>query len=52
VTTKTRIRAKAQSLCFLACMDCKSADECDPDDAWLKEARVALDAIEIKSKTK
>jgi len=52
VTTKTQIRAKAQALCFQACMDCESADECDPDDAWIKEARNVLEANEIKSKSK
>jgi hypothetical protein len=52
VTTKTQIRAKAQALCFRAWMDCESADECDPDEAWIKEARLALDANEIKSKSK
>jgi hypothetical protein len=33
-------------------MDCKSANECDPDDAWMKEARNVLEANEIKRKSK
>ncbi len=34
-------------------MDCKSADECDPDDYWIGEAAMAaLEANKIKSKSK
>jgi len=56
LATKAEIRAAAKALCFQACTDCKSADECDldcdPDEAWIKEARVALEANEFKSKSK
>lgn len=52
MTTRVQIRATAQALCFRACTDCKSADECDPDDNWIEEARVALEADKIKSKSK
>jgi hypothetical protein len=52
VTTKIQIRATAKALCFRACTDCKSADECDPDDNWMVEARAALEADKIKSKSK
>jgi DNA-binding SARP family transcriptional activator len=52
VTTRVQIRATAKALCFRACTDCKSADECDPDDNWIEEARAALEADKIKSKSK
>jgi hypothetical protein len=42
MATKAEIREKAKALCFKACMDCKSADECDPDEAWFEDARAAL----------
>jgi len=32
--------------------DCTSADECDPDENWIEEARAALETNEIKSKSK
>lgn len=50
--TKVQIRATAKALCFRACTDCKSADEGDPDDNWIEEARAALEANRIKSKSK
>jgi hypothetical protein len=34
------------------CKDCKSADECDPRDNCLKEARATLEVDEIKRKSK
>jgi hypothetical protein len=43
MVTEAEIRATAKRLCFRACTDCESADECDPDDNWLKEARAALE---------
>jgi hypothetical protein len=43
MVTKAEIRATARSLCFQACTDCASADECDPDEHWVEEARAALD---------
>jgi len=52
VTTKVQIREAAKALCFRACTDCRSADECDPDDNWIEEARAALAANKIKSKSK
>lgn len=52
MTTKNQIRATAKALCFRACTDCKSADECDPDDNWMVEARAALEADKIDSKSK
>jgi hypothetical protein len=52
VTTKVQIRATAKALCFQACTDCKSADECDPDDNWIEEARAVLEPNKIKSKSK
>ena len=52
MTTKNQIRATAKALCFRACTDCKSADECDPDDNWMVEARAALEADKINSKSK
>jgi methylphosphotriester-DNA--protein-cysteine methyltransferase len=52
VTTTVQIRAAAQALCFRACTDCKSADECEPDDNWIEEARAALEVDKIKSKSK
>jgi hypothetical protein len=44
MVTKAEIRATARSLCFQACTDCASADECDPDEHWIEEARVALES--------
>jgi len=44
MTTKAENRTTAKALCFQACTDCKSADECDPDENWMKEARAALEA--------
>jgi hypothetical protein len=44
MVTEAEIWATAKRLCFRACTDCESADECDPDDSWLKEARAALEA--------
>jgi hypothetical protein len=44
MVTETEIRATAKRLCFRACTDCESADECDPDDNWLKEAWIVLEA--------
>ena len=52
MTTKVQIRAAAKALCFRACTDCRSADECDPDDNWIEEARAALAANKIKTKSK
>ena len=52
LATKAQIRVEAKLMCFRACMDCNSADECDPDDAWMEEARAALEADETKSKLK
>lgn len=52
MATKAEIRASAKSLCFQACTDCTSADECDPDENWIEEARAALETNEIKSKSK
>lgn len=52
MTTKVQVRAAAKALCFRACTDCRSADECDPDDNWIEEARTALEANKIKSKSK
>jgi hypothetical protein len=52
MATKVEIRASAKSLCFQACTDCMSADECDPDENWIEEARAALETNEIKSKSK
>jgi hypothetical protein len=43
MVTRAEIRATAKSLCFRACTDCKSADECDPDDNWMEEAQAALE---------
>jgi hypothetical protein len=40
------IRMAAQALCFRACTDCKSADECDPDINWLYQAKTILEAKE------
>lgn len=50
--TKAEIRAMAQLLCFQACTGCESADECDPDENWIEEARAALEAKESKRKSK
>ena len=33
----------ATALCFRARTDCKSADECDPDEDWIKEALAILE---------
>ena len=52
MATKAEISASAKSLCFRACTDCTSADECDPDENWIEEARAALETNEIKSKSK
>jgi hypothetical protein len=52
MATKAEIRVSAKSLCFRACTDCTSADECDPDENWIEEARAALETNEIKSKSK
>jgi hypothetical protein len=52
VATKVELKAAAQELCFRACTDCESADECDPDEAWIEEARVTLAANEIKNTSK
>ena len=52
MTTKVQIRAAAKALCFRACTDCGSADECDPDDNWIEEARATLEANKIKRKSK
>jgi len=49
--TTVQIRAAAKALCFQACTDCRCADECDPDDNWIEEAR-AIEANKIKSKSK
>ncbi len=38
LATKAEIGAAAKALCFRACTDCKSADECDPDENWIEEA--------------
>ena len=43
MATKAKIRATAKALCFRACTDCKSADECDPDENWIKEALAILE---------
>jgi methylphosphotriester-DNA--protein-cysteine methyltransferase len=43
LATKAKIRATAKALCFRACTDCKSADECDPDENWIKEALAILE---------
>jgi hypothetical protein len=45
-------QATAKVLPFPARTDCKSADECDPRDNWLKEARATLEVDEIKRKSK
>ena len=42
MATEAEIRASAKSLCFRACTDCTSADECDPDENWIKEALAIL----------
>ena len=39
---KAKVRATAKALCFRACTDCKSEDECDPDENWIKEALAIL----------
>ena len=44
MVTAAEIRATAKRLCFQACTDCESADECKPDENWLKEARTVLEA--------
>ena len=33
----------SKALCFRACTDCKSADECDPDKNWIEEALAILE---------
>jgi hypothetical protein len=43
LATKAEIRVAAKALCFRACTDCKSADECDPDENWIEEAQVNLE---------
>ena len=43
LATKAEIRAAAKALCFRACTDCKSADECDPDKNWIEEALAILE---------
>ena len=43
LATKAKIRTVAKALCFRACTDCKSADECDPDENWIEEARATLE---------
>ncbi len=43
LATKANIRAMAKALCFRACTDCKSADECDPDKNWIEEALAILE---------
>jgi hypothetical protein len=43
LATKAKIMATAKALCFRACTDCKSADECDPDENWIKEALAILE---------
>ena len=43
MATKAKIRAMAKALCFRACADCKSADECDPDKNWIEEALAILE---------
>ncbi len=43
MATKAKIRATAKALCFRACTDCKSADECDPDKNWIEEALAILE---------
>ena len=43
MATKAKIRAMAKALCFRACTDCKSADECDPDKNWIEEALAILE---------
>jgi hypothetical protein len=43
MVTNAELRATAKSLCFRVCTDCKTADECDPDEHWIGEARVALE---------
>jgi hypothetical protein len=44
MATKAEVRTTAKVLCFRACTDCKSADECEPDDNWIEEAQAALKA--------
>ena len=48
MATDEEVRAAAKSLCFEACTDCKSANECDPDDNWMKEARAAIETDGVK----
>jgi hypothetical protein len=48
MATDEEVRAAAKTLCFEACTDCKSADECDPDDNWIKEARGVVEADAAK----
>jgi hypothetical protein len=43
MVTDAELRTTARSLCFRACTDCKSADECDPDKHWIEVARAALE---------
>lgn len=46
MATRAEIKTTAKALCFQACTDCKSADECDPDESWINEARTILEAKE------
>ena len=46
LATKAKIMATARALCFRACTDCKSADECDPDENWIEEALATLERPE------
>jgi len=48
LATKAEIRAAAKALCFRACTDCKSADECDPDENWIEEALVTLERAGLR----
>jgi len=52
MATKADVTVRAKELCFRACTDCKSANECDPDEAWIEEARVSLEANGIMKKSK
>jgi hypothetical protein len=48
LATKAEIRAAAKALCFRASTDCKSADECDPDENWIEEALVTLERAGLR----
>jgi hypothetical protein len=51
MATDEEVRAEAKALCFEACTGCKSADECDPDENWMKEARAALEVDGAKQRS-